>query len=290
MKDVKPWAWKVLQALRARLSMAFGRFEHVQVAVAQHYFSSCHILSHLVTSCVYSLLLAPERILVLSFWLAMFPGQAAWCKQGQGNCYPCYPVKANRLTESKPCLLRLQNSGKQMGWRWLKTTLNCSKLCSNLTYTFFGHTLKSATACTACLRNCCLQICFGRIFLLLFHFLKTRFNPNTASNIQGYLPQFRDWHSKTLSLDCWLIRPSKYSSIQFLILSALLSSIHISAISWQKRANKSTKGYDISAIKRMYKTINITRIHEYPGIMYTHVDLMSDYTILIYIILVSYLM
>lgn len=110
------------------------------------------------------------------FWLAMFPGQAAQ--------YPCYPEKANRLTESKPCLLRLQNSGKQMGWRCLKTTLDWSKLCSNLTYTFFGHTLKSETACTACVRNCCLQICFGRIFLLLFHFLQTRFNPNTAKHRQ----------------------------------------------------------------------------------------------------------
>ena len=106
--------------------------------------------------------------------------------RGTSQCaqYPCYPEKANRLTESKPRLLRLQNSGKQMGWRCLKTTLNWSKLCSNLTYTFFGHTLKSATACTACVRNCCLQICFGCIFLLLFHFLQTRFNPNTAKHRQ----------------------------------------------------------------------------------------------------------
>ena len=37
--------------------------------------------------------------------------------RGTSQCaqYPCYPEKANRLTESKPCLLRLQNSGKQMG-------------------------------------------------------------------------------------------------------------------------------------------------------------------------------
>ena len=222
------------------------------------------LLSHLVTSCHILCQFIAQWWRRKGYWsdgpillIGHVSGTSCMMQtgsiRGTSQCaqYPCYPEKANRVQAcpSHVCCRDFRTRANKWPHSKICNCMHCM-LAQLLPPNMLWPHLPSSFPLPADK----IQPKHGQTPPIIS---KGTF-PNSVIDIPRPCPSIVDWF---VHLN---IHPSSFSSCQLSSHPSMF--LLLAGKNMQKRANKSTKGYDISAIKRMYKTINITRIHEYPGI------------------------